>query len=77
MKITRLYDLTFRMESEFRKGHVHVIDLAQDSCTCENWVCRLSKAEGLSPTARRCKHLLACREKLVDLVLTEWKHGRV
>jgi hypothetical protein len=77
MKITLLYDLTFRVESQTRKDIVHVVDLVADTCTCESWICRLSKAEDVQPSERRCKHIKECREKLVDLVINEMKDGQV
>jgi hypothetical protein len=41
----------------------YAVNLADDTCTCNHWVYRLSKNEG---AARRCKHINLARERLLD-----------
>jgi hypothetical protein len=41
----------------------YAVNLADDTCTCNHWLYRLSKNEG---AARRCKHIHLARERLLD-----------
>lgn len=77
MNVKLVEGFTFIVLSEKRKDVFHYVDLLADTCTCENWLCRLSKQEGLSEAQRRCKHIKASRECLVDIVLKEYRKGNV
>jgi len=64
--------LVYKVSSATRSHIVHIVDIGGDTCTCEHWICRLSKAEGdLAPAQRRCKHLKAVRDHYLDRILTE------
>lgn len=57
----------------------HVVDLAENNgyggCGCEDWEFRIQPAldRGNNP-GRRCKHLLAARDALCDLVVDKLIH---
>ena len=64
--------LVYRVSSATRSHISHIVDIGGDTCTCEHWMCRLSKADGdLSPAQRRCKHLKAVREHYLDIIISE------
>lgn len=64
---------TFLVSSMSRGNIKHIVDLEKETCTCENWMCRLSRPEmqDKPKEARRCKHIKACREWLVDYVISK------
>ena len=50
-----------------------MVDLRDDKCSCENWVCKLSRPEMADKPMeeRRCKHIKACRDWLADYVISK------
>ena len=56
----RTFPLRWKVESD-KDGYA--VNLADDTCTCNHWLYRLSKNEGV---ARRCKHINLARERLLD-----------
>ena len=58
-----------RWKIESDKGG-YVVNLADDSCTCNHWVYRLSKNKG---EARRCKHINIGRNHLLDTFIENQK----
>lgn len=56
----RTFPLRWKVESD-KDGYA--VNLADDTCTCNHWLYRLSKNEG---AARRCKHIHLARERLLD-----------
>jgi hypothetical protein len=63
----RTFPLRWKVESE-KDGYV--VNLAEDTCTCNHWLYRLSKNEG---SARRCKNINLARERLLDSFITYQK----
>lgn len=65
--------LNFIVTSASRPNVRHMVDLRNEKCSCENWVCRLSRPEmgDVPKEARRCKHIKACREWLADYVISK------
>ena len=65
--------LNFQVRSASRPNVVHMVDLRDDKCSCENWVCKLSRPEMADKPLeeRRCKHIKACREWLADYVISK------
>lgn len=49
----------------------YIVDLDSSSCTCSHYVFRLSKRD--RDVDRRCKHILMCRERLADFVISDRK----
>ena len=47
------------------------VDLAEDTCTCNHWVYRLSRNKG---DARRCKHINIARGHLLDMFISYEKN---
>lgn len=75
--------LRFRFESEARPDIAHVVDLGAfggfGECSCEDFVYRLRPAlcgsQAPTDSLRRCKHLIAAREHLLDQVIARISAG--
>jgi hypothetical protein len=83
--------LRFRFESETRKDISHVVDLGgcagYGECSCEDFCYRVRPAlaaikDGTftsraaeAAAIKRCKHLMAAREHLLDLVIARVSEG--
>lgn len=63
----RPYPLRWKVESD-KDGYA--VNLGDDTCTCSHWVYRLSKNKG---AARRCKHILIARNRLLDMFIAREK----
>lgn len=65
--------LNFQVRSTSRPNVVHMVDLKDERCSCENWVCKLGRPEMADKPVeeRRCKHIRACREWLADYVISK------
>ena len=67
--------LRYRFESETRADVAHVVDLGEfggfGECSCEDFIYRLRPllVKGQREGLRRCKHLEAAREALLDQVI--------
>lgn len=71
--------LRFRLTSDNRADISHVVDLGEKAgfgeCSCEDYQYRIAPALTRGETPTRCKHLLAAREHLVNLVIDRIMHS--
>lgn len=60
--------LRFLIQSGSRAEVSFLVDLAEEECSCEDWQFRSQGTAGY-----RCKHVLAAREHLLNLVIDRLK----
>jgi hypothetical protein len=64
--------LRFIVESS-EPGKPYIVDLEENaplgSCFCRHWVCRVFPEYKRTGALRRCKHIVACRDQLLDRLI--------
>lgn len=75
MNVRSIGTMLFHVQSEANpKKFYHVDLLSRDTngaCSCEHFCCRLQPLIEREESVGRCKHILACREFVLDDMLSK------